>query len=81
MIRTWASWGFARLQDPRAIDEIIDTVHRAPAETLDGIATALLHFHDPKSQAAADALFTNKEYLEALRKEIKVKGSKDLFPY
>lgn len=81
MIQTWASWGLARLQDPRAIDEIIGAVRNAPMETRDATAKALLHFPDLKAQAAADALFTNKEYLEALRKEIKVKGSKDLFPY
>lgn len=81
MIQVWASWGLAKLQDPRAIDEIISAVRRAPGETHDSIARALLHFPDPKAQAAADNLFVNKDYLEALRKEIKQKGLKDLFPY
>lgn len=81
MIQAWASSGLAKLQDPRAIDEIIGAVQKAPVETHDAVAKALLHFRDPKAQSAADNLITNKEYLEVLRQEIKIKGLKELFPY
>src|SRR5579871_768635 len=74
MIQAFSALGLAKLQDPRAIDEIIGAVRRAPMETHDGMAKALLYFSDPKAQKAADELFLDKRYIGALRDQIKEKG-------
>jgi HEAT repeat protein len=84
MIAATAAKGLARLQDPRAIDELITTGHRVPGEARYGIAEALLYFSDPKAQAAAEELsdvLEDKKLFDYKRAEAKAKGVKGLFPY
>jgi len=84
MIAATAAKGLARLQDPRAIDELIATGRRVPGEARYGIAEALLYFSDPKAQAAAEELsdvLEDKKLFGYKRAEAKAKGVKGLFPY
>ena len=84
MIAVDAAKGLARLQDPRAVDELIATGRRVPGEARYGIAVALLYFPDPKAQAAAEELsdvLDDKHLFELMREEAKKKGVKGLFPY
>lgn len=81
MISGLAAEGLAKLQDARAIDEIIAAYHRAPVESRDVIARALLFFPDSRAQSAADRFIKNKEALEIWRKEAESKGPKALFGY
>lgn len=84
MIAATAAKGLARLQDPRAIDELIATGRRVPGEARYGIAEALLYFSDPRAQAAAEefaAVVEDKKVVEFMRAQAKAKGVKGLFPY
>lgn len=54
MIVTWSARGLTKLQDSRAIDEIIAAYLRSPVETRYDLAVDLLYFKDPKAQAAAE---------------------------
>ncbi|HEY1527944.1 MAG TPA: HEAT repeat domain-containing protein [Candidatus Angelobacter sp.] len=84
MIAATAAKGLARLQDPRAIDELIATGRRVPGEARYGIAEALLYFPDPKAQAAAEEfadVLDDKKLFDYKRAEAKAKGVKGLFPY
>ena len=84
MIADAAARGLARLQDPRAIDELIATGRRAPGEARVGIVTALLYFSDPKAQAAAEEfsdVFADRRSLGFLREKAKRDGVKGLFSY
>lgn len=81
MIVTCASHGLARLQDPRAIDEIILASYRAPLEARYAIAESLLYFPNEKAQQAADEIIVDKKSLSELKKQIQAKGIKWLFSY
>lgn len=84
MIAADAARGLARLQDPRAVDELISTGRRVPGEARGAIADALLYFNDAKAQAAAEelsAVFDNKQLFDFKRQEAKTKGVKGLYPY
>lgn len=84
MIVADAAKGLARLQDSRAVDELITTGRRVPGEARAGIAEALLYFNDPKAQAAAEELsdvLDNKHLFELMRENAKKQGVKGLFPY
>jgi HEAT repeat protein len=84
MIAATAAKGLARLQDPKAIDELIATGRRVPGEARGGIAQALLYFPDPKAQAAADELsdvWEDRKIWDMLRQEARSKGVKALFDY
>lgn len=81
MIAAWASWGLAKLQEPKAIDELIGAGHRLPGEARAAIGEALLQFQDPRAQAAADELVADKKHLEIARRDAQSKRLKALFPY
>ena len=83
MIAAMAAHGLAKLQDPRAIEELIATGRKVPVEARGGIAEALLFFPDPKAQAAANEILPDKEknLLEVWRRDIKARGLKVLFPW
>lgn len=84
MIAAVAAKGLARLQDPRAVDELIVTGRRVPGEARAGIAEALLYFNDPKAQAVAEELsdvLDNKHLFELMRENAKKQGVKGVFPY
>ncbi len=81
MIVAWSATGLAKLQNPAAIEEIIEAYHRAPAETRAEIAETLLYFPDPRAQAAAEEFISDKQLLVRRRREIKEKGTKMIFGY
>jgi HEAT repeat protein len=84
MIAVAAAKGLARLQDPRAVDELIATGRRVPGEARAGIMDALLYFDDPRAQAAAEELseiLNDKHLFELHRANAKKQGVKGLFPY
>ncbi len=85
MIATWAAKGLAKLQDPRAIDELISTGRHAPAEAGIAIAQSLIYFADPKAQAAAEELMPEpdkkKNMVEVFRSEMKKNGLRALFDW
>jgi hypothetical protein len=84
MIVATAAKGLARLQDPKAIEELIATGRRVPGEARVGIMEALLYFNDPKAQAAAEelsAVLDNKHLFELMREDATKKGIKGLFSY
>jgi hypothetical protein len=84
MIAWAAAKGLARLQDLKAIDELIATGRRVPGEARAGIMEALLYFDDPKAQAAAEELsdvLDDKHHFELMRENARKKGVKGLFPY
>jgi len=84
MIAAAAAKGLARLQDPRAIEELIMTGRRVPGEARAGIVEALLYFNDPKAQAGAEQLsdiLDNKHLFDIMRENAKKQGVKRLFPY
>lgn len=81
MISALSAEGLAKLQDPRAIDEIIAAYHRAPAETRNTVSRALVFFPDPRAQAAAEEFIKDKSTLALYRKEAEAKGAKALFGY
>jgi hypothetical protein len=61
MIAGMAAWGLAKLQDHRAIDELIATGHQVPGEARACIVRSLVYFDVPKAQAAAEQLMPEKE--------------------
>jgi hypothetical protein len=83
MIVVDAANGLAKLQDSRAIPELITMGRQLPGEARYGIGESLLYFSDTKAQASADEFITsiNKEMLEPLRQYIKEKGFKLLFQW
>ena len=78
-----AARGLAKLQDPRAVDELIATGSHVPGEALLGIAQSLIYFSAPKAQMAAEKLTSEKEkrVLEAYRQDMNARGLKALFPW
>ena len=84
MIVAMAAKGLARLQDPRAIHELIATGKRVPGEARLGVAVALLYFSDDAAQAAANEfgeVLGNKELFQSMRAQARTQGVKALFPY
>lgn len=81
MIVVWSAEGLTKLQDPRAIDELIAAYHRSPVETRFDIAKDLVYFSDPKAQAAAEEFIQDKKLLAALREKARAQGVKALFGY
>lgn len=81
MIVALAASGLAKLQDSRAIPEMIAAYHRSPVETRYEIAEALLYFPDQRAQAAAEKFITNKADLARSRERIRTDGLKGLFGY
>jgi PBS lyase HEAT-like repeat len=83
MIVATAARGLAKLQDPRAVDELIATGSHVPGEALLGIAQSLIYFSAPKAQMAAEKLTSEKEkrVLEAYRQDMNARGLKALFPW
>ena len=81
MIAGTAAQGLAKLQDPRAIPELIATGRGVPGEARFASGQALLYFSDPRAQAAANELITDKNLLERERHEAQTKGVKGLFHY
>lgn len=81
MIVSWAATGLAKLQDPRAIPELIAVGREATGQALSGIVQSLLYFPDPKAQAAAEELLPQKQknLLDVYRTEKKQSGIKGLF--
>jgi len=83
MIAATAAQGLAKLQDPRAIAELIAAGHREPGEALGGIVQSLIYFSDPKAQSAADEIIPEQEknMLQIFRREKEENGTKALFPW
>lgn len=84
MIAAVSAKGLARLQDPRAVDELIAMGRQVPGEARIGIMEALLYFDDSKAQAAAEELsdvLNDKHHFELIRENAKKQGVKGLFPY
>lgn len=81
MIASVAAKGLARLQDPRAIDELIATGRHAGSEARYSIGVSLLYFSDPKAQAAAEELIKDKNHLAIEHKEMQTRGLQGLFSY
>jgi hypothetical protein len=81
MIAGIAARGLARLQDPRAIAELIATGRRVGSEARYYIGVSLLYFSDTKAQAAAEEFIKDKDRLAMERKEMQTRGLKGLFPY
>jgi hypothetical protein len=81
MIAANAAKGLAKLQDPRAIPELIKTGRQVPGEARLAIAWSLVFFSDPKAQAAADELVTKKELINGWREEVKKNGFKVFFQW
>jgi predicted transcriptional regulator len=76
-----AAKGLAKLQDPRAIDEIIAVSRHASFGAGPFIAEYLLYFHDLQAQAAADELIPDKHRLQIARNSAEKKGVRGLFPW
>ncbi len=78
-----AAEGLAKLQDPRAIDELIAIGQQVPGEALGGIVRSLIYFDDPKAQAAAKMLLPEKQksLLDFYRSQKKASGMRALFPW
>ncbi len=81
MIVALAASGLAKLQDSRAIPELIAAYRRSPVETRHEIAEALLYFSDQRAQAAAEQFITDKNALLRSREHIRKEGLKGLFGY
>ena len=81
MIVATAAQGLGKLQDPRAVDELIATGRQVPGEARFGAGQALLFFSDPRAQAAAEEFIPNKTTLEHQRQDIKTRGKHALFPW
>ena len=83
MIAGTAAGGLAKLQDARAIDELIATGRQMRGEPRLIVARSLLFFPDPKAHAAAEELTPEEEknWLELQRQDIKARGMRVLFPW
>jgi hypothetical protein len=81
MIVGAAAEGLAKLQEPRAIDELITTGHHVSGEGRQEIAKFLLYFPDPKAQAAADELAVPTDSFKFAKQAAREKGVKGLFPW
>ncbi len=83
MIAAMSAKGLAKLQDTRAIDQLIATGRHAPAEAGVAIAQSLIYFADPKAQAAAEELMPEKEknLVGVFRSEMKKNGLRALFEW
>jgi len=84
MIVGTAAQGLAKLQDPRAIEPLIEAGRRTPGVGRGGIRKSLLYFSDPRAQAAAEefyALTNSKKLMDLHRQEAKEKGAKGLFQW
>jgi PBS lyase HEAT-like repeat len=81
MIVGVAAKGLARLQDPRAIDDLIATGRRVGGLGRYSIGLSLLYFSDSRAQTAAEEFIKDKKKLEQDRKETQTKGVRGLFPY
>ncbi len=78
-VRATAAQGLALLQDHDSISQIIDNARQAPSEIQSYLAQPLILFNDPKAQAAADELITDKKLLEDLRQRANAKGPRGLW--
>jgi hypothetical protein len=81
MIVGVAAKGLARLQDPRAIDDLIATGRLVGGLGRYSIGLSLLYFPASRAQKAAEEFIKNKKKLEQDRKEMQTKGVRSLFPY
>jgi hypothetical protein len=83
MIAGMAAWGLAKLQDHRAIGELIATGRQVPGEARACIVQSLVYFDDPKAQAAAEELMPEKEknMVEVYRSEMKKNGMRAMFQW
>jgi hypothetical protein len=72
--------GLARLQDKRAIPLLIEAGRRVPAEVALGVAQALVFFDEPRAQAAVEGFIPDKQYLTALRKQVREHGPNGMLP-
>lgn len=78
-VRAMAAFGLAVLQDRDSIPLIIDAAKQAPFDAQWFIARFLLAFNDPKAQAAAEELITDKKVLEADKQLARAKGARGLW--
>jgi HEAT repeat protein len=83
MIAGQAAHGLAKIQDPHAVEELIDAGREAKGEALWAIVQALTYFSDPRAQAAADALTpeAQKTLLNVFRIEVAKTGLRVIAPW
>jgi hypothetical protein len=85
MIVANAAKGLAKIQDSRAIDELIAAGRQVPAEAGIAIVQSLMYFADPRAQVAAEELLPEKEKkmntLELFRSDMKKNGMRALFEW
>lgn len=81
MIVAISAKGLAKLQDPRAVDEVIVAARKAPKETREGLVEALVYLPGPKAQAAVKELSVADELTKYYENEAHAKGIKGLFGY
>lgn len=82
-IAAMAAQGLAKLQDPRAINELIAVGRQVPGEALGGVVQSLLYFEDPMAQEAAETLLPEKQkpLLDFYRSQKKAKGMRAMFQW
>ncbi len=78
-VRATAAQGLALLQDKDSIPQLIENARQAPSEIQSYLAQPLIFFDDPKAQAAADELITDKKILEDIKQRAKAKGARGLW--
>jgi HEAT repeat protein len=83
MIVARAAHGLARLQDRRAISELIAAGNDAKGEALWGIIQALTYFDDGDAQSAAEALTPTqqKRSLATFRNDASERGLRAILPW
>ncbi len=81
VIASYSALGLAKLQDSRAIPEIIAALRRAPLETRFDIAEALLYFPDPRAQAVAEEFIPDKNKLAIYRSKVKRDGVRGILSF
>lgn len=83
MIASFAARGLTKLQDPRAVDELIAAGREMTGEALAGIVQSLIYFSEPRAQAAAEELLPPqyKDLLKLFREERKTRGMRALFQW
>jgi hypothetical protein len=81
-----AAQGLARLQDVRAVEQIIAVARHQGREAKDTMAAYLLYFPDARAQAAAEELLDDKRVagkriVDTARHQVETEGIKGLFPW
>jgi hypothetical protein len=81
MIASFSALGLAKLQDPRAVPEIITALRKAPLETRYTIIEALLYFRDSRAQVVVEEFASDKTKLAFYRNKVTRNGIRGIFGY